>query len=52
MQIATYDTMFGDGMLYFDETEDLNKMPISFIIDTAVKKIKKKSVQIVTGKNS
>lgn len=52
MQIATYDTMFGDGMLYFDETEDLNKMPISFIIDTAVKILKKKSVQIVTGKNS
>ena len=52
MKIATYDTMFGDGVLYINEAEDLDKMPISFIIDTAVKVLRNKSVQIVTGKNN
>ena len=48
MQIATYDTMFGDGLLYLDESEDLNKMPVSFIIDTAIKVFRKMTIQVIT----
>ena len=48
MQIATYDTMFGDGLLYLDESEDLNKMPVSFIIDTAIKVFSKMTIQVIT----
>lgn len=48
INLSTYDTMFGDGLLYIDETEDLNKMPVSFIIDTAVKVLSNISVQVIT----
>ena len=48
MQIATYDTMFGDGLLYIDESEDLSKIPVSFIIDTAIKVFRKMTIQVIT----
>lgn len=47
MGISTYDTMFGDGMLYIDETEDLDKMPIDYIIDTANKVLNNMTVQVI-----
>ncbi len=49
MQLSTYDTMFGDGLLYPDEIEDLEKMPISFILDVAVKVLSKRAIQIVNN---
>ena len=49
MGIATYDIMFGDGMLYIDETEDLNKMPIDYIVDTAKKVLKDMTVQVISN---
>ena len=50
MGIATYDTMFGDGMLYIDETENLDKIPIDYIIDTANKVLKNMTVQVISNK--
>ena len=50
MGIATYDTMFGDGMLYIDETENLDKLPINYIIDTANKVLKNMIVQVISNK--
>ena len=47
MGISKYDTMFGDGMLYIDETEDLDKMPIDYIIDTANKVLNNMTVQVI-----
>lgn len=47
MGIATYDTMFGDGMLYIDETENLDKIPIDYIIDTANKVLNNMTVQVI-----
>ena len=49
MGISTYDTMFGDGYLYLDECENLDKMPISFIIDTAVKVLNNMTVQVISN---
>ncbi|MDY3360164.1 M16 family metallopeptidase [Clostridium celatum] len=49
MQLATYDTMFGDGLLYIDETENLNKMPVDFIINTANKVFENMSIQVITN---
>ena len=48
MQIDTYDNMFGDGLLYIDESEDLSKIPVSFIIDTAIKVFRKMTIQVIT----
>ena len=50
MGISTYDTMFGDGMLYIDETENLDKIPIDYIIDTANKVLKNMTVQVISNK--
>ena len=50
MGIATYDTMFGDGMLYIDETENLDKLHIDYIIDTANKVFKNMTVQVINSK--
>lgn len=50
MGISTYDTMFGDGMLYIDETESLDKIPIDYIIDTANKVFKNMIVQVISSK--
>ena len=50
MGIATYDTMFGDGMLYIDETENLDKIPVDYIIDTANKVLKNMTVQVISNK--
>ena len=50
MGIATYDTRFGDGMLYIDETENLDKIPIDYIIDTANKVLKNMTVQVISNK--
>ena len=50
MGLATYDTMFGDGMLYIDETENLDKIPIDYIIDTANKVLKNMTVQVISNK--
>ena len=47
MGISTYDTMFGDGMLYIDETENLDKLPIYYIIDTANNVLKNMSIQVI-----
>lgn len=47
MGISTYDTMFGDGYLYLDECENLEKMPVNFIIDTASKVLKNMTVQVI-----
>lgn len=47
-EIATYDTMFGDGNLYLDESEDLNKLPIDYIINTAIKVLEKMTIQVIT----
>ena len=47
MGISTYDTMFGDGYLYIDECENLEKMPVNFIIDTAAKVLKNMTVQVI-----
>ncbi len=47
MQLATYDTMFGDYNLYLDETEKLEIMPIDFIIETAKKVLRNVSIGIV-----
>ncbi len=49
MGISTYDTMFGDGMLYIDETENLDKLPIDYIIDTANKVFKNMTVQVISN---
>ena len=49
MGISTYDIMFGDGMLYIDETEDLDKMPIGYIIDTAKKVLNNMTVQVISN---
>ena len=49
MGISTYDTMFGDGYLYLDECENLDKMPIGFIIDTAVKVLNNMTVQVISN---
>ena len=49
MKLATYDTMFGDGLLYIDETENLNKMPVDFIINTANKVFENMSIQVITN---
>ena len=48
MGISTYDTMFGDGMLYIDETENLDKLPIDYIIDTAKNVLKNMTVQVIS----
>lgn len=48
MGISTYDIMFGDGMLYIDETENLDKLPIDYIIDTAKKVLKNMTVQVIS----
>lgn len=48
MGISTYDTMFGDGMLYIDETENLDKLHIDYIIDTAKKVLKNMIVQVIS----
>lgn len=50
MGISTYDTMFGDGMLYIDETENLDKIPVDYIIDTANKVLKNMTVQVISNK--
>ncbi|MCI9304555.1 pitrilysin family protein [Clostridium sp.] len=50
MGIATYDTMFGDGMLYIDETENLDKIPLDYIINTANKVLKNMVVQVINNK--
>lgn len=50
MGISTYDTMFGDGMLYIDETENLDKLPIDYIIDTANKVLKNMAIQVISSK--
>ena len=50
MGISTYDTMFGDGMLYIDETENLDKLPIDYIIDTANKVLINMPVQVISYK--
>ena len=34
-------------MLYIDETEDLDKMPIDYIIDTANKVLNNMTVQVI-----
>ena len=50
MGISIYDTMFGDGMLYIDETENLDKIPIDYIINTANKVLKNMTVQVISNK--
>ncbi len=48
MGISTYDTMFGDSMLYIDETENLDKLHIDYIIDIAKKVLKNMTVQVIS----
>lgn len=49
MGIATYDTMFGDGNLYLDEVQGLDKMPINYIIDVANKVLSNMIIQVVSS---
>lgn len=49
MGIATYDTMFGDGNLYLDEVQGLDKMPIEYIIDVANKVLNNMIIQVVSN---
>ena len=48
MQLATYDTMFGEYSLYLDESSDLDKLSIDFIIDTAIKVLRNMIVEVIT----
>ncbi|SCJ62892.1 protease3 [uncultured Clostridium sp.] len=46
-ELSTYDTMFGDYNIYLDESRDLEKLTPEYIINTAVKVLKNKSIQVV-----
>ena len=46
-ELATYDTMFGDYNIYVDESRDLEKLTPEYIINTAAKVLKNKSIQVV-----
>ena len=48
MQLATYETMFGEYSLYLDESSDLDKLSIDFIIDTAIKVLRNMIVEVIT----
>ena len=48
MQLATYETMFGEYSLYLDESSDLDKLSIDFIIDTAIKVLRNTIVEVIT----
>lgn len=48
MQLATYETMFGEYGLYLDESSDLDKLSIDFIIDTAIKVLRNMIVEVIT----
>ena len=47
-ELATYDTMFGDYRLYLDESKDMEKLSVDFIIDTAVKVLENMSIQVIS----
>lgn len=46
-ELATYDTMFGDYNIYLDESIDLEKLTPEYIINTAIKVLRNKSIQVV-----
>ena len=48
-EIATYDSMFGDGKLYIDEIKELEKIKVKDIFDIGMKVLNKKSVEIAEG---
>lgn len=48
MQLVTYETMFGEYSLYLDESSDLDKLSIDFIIDTAIKVLRNMIVEVIT----
>ena len=48
MQLATYETMFGEYSLYLDESSDLDKLSIDFIIYTAIKVLRNMIVEVIT----
>ena len=47
-ELATYDTMFGDYNIYFDESKDMENLSVDFIIDTAVKVLENMSIQVIS----
>lgn len=49
MQLATYETMFGEGSLYLNESKRLETLSIDFIFDTAVKVLGNMSLQVITN---
>lgn len=48
MQLSTYETMFGEYSLYLDESIELDKLSIDFVIDTAVKVLSNMIVEVIT----
>ncbi|MGL4774249.1 MAG: M16 family metallopeptidase [Clostridium sp.] len=49
-ELSTYDVMFGDGTLYFEEVEGLNEITSSDIKAVANKVLKKYSMQVIKGR--
>ncbi|MEN8434508.1 M16 family metallopeptidase [Clostridium septicum] len=49
-ELSTYGTMFNDFNRYLDEINNLEDMEIDFIIDVAIKVLKKPSIEIILGK--
>lgn len=47
-QLSTYDTMFGDYKIYLGESEGLEELSVDFIINTAVKVLKNRSIQVIS----